>query len=119
MTRGQNPPANPALPGAEADTSHADIGMVCALPIEMGAFLGRCERVRKYIGSNFVFRGGRYDNIRIVVVESGTGFARARRATQAIIDSARTGEVGDGKIFVHPISEVIRIRTGEKNEQAI
>ncbi len=40
------------------DTSHADIGIVCALPIEMGAFLARCERVRKYVGSNFVFRGG-------------------------------------------------------------
>ena len=42
---------------------------------------------KKYVGSNFVFRGGRYDNIRIVVVESGTGFARARRATQALIDA--------------------------------
>ena len=87
MTRGQNPPPKAALPGSDADTSHADIGMVCAIPLELGAFLARCERVRKYIGSNFVFRGGRYDNIRVVVVESGTGFARARRATQALIDA--------------------------------
>ncbi len=87
MTRGQNPPPKAALPGSDADTSHADIGMVCAIPLELGAFLARCVRVRKYIGSNFVFRGGRYDNIRVVVVESGTGFARARRATQALIDA--------------------------------
>ena len=87
MSGRQNPSAKAASRAAQADTSHADIGIVCALPIEFGAFLDRCERVKKYIGSNFVFRGGRYDNIRIVVVESGTGFARARRATQAMIDA--------------------------------
>jgi adenosylhomocysteine nucleosidase len=87
MSGRQNPSAKAAAKAAQADTSHADIGIVCALPIELGAFLDRCERVKKYIGSNFVFRGGRYDNIRIVVVESGTGFARARRATQAMIDA--------------------------------
>jgi adenosylhomocysteine nucleosidase len=84
MSRWQNPSAKASAP---VDTSHADIGIVCALPIELGAFLDRCQRVKKYVGSNFVFRGGRYDNIRIVVVESGTGFARARRATQALIDA--------------------------------
>jgi adenosylhomocysteine nucleosidase len=87
MTRGQNPSAHPAPDAPEADMSHADIGIVCALPIELGAFLERCQRVRKYVGSNFVFRGGTYDNIRVVVVQSGTGFARARRATQALLDA--------------------------------
>lgn len=37
----------------------------------------------------------------------------------AIMDAARTGEVGDGKIFVSPVEEVIRIRTGERGEAAI
>jgi adenosylhomocysteine nucleosidase len=87
MTRGRNSSANPASQAADADTSHADIGIVCALPIELAAFLDRCQRVRKYVGSNFVFRGGIYDHIRVVVVESGTGFARARRATQALVDA--------------------------------
>ncbi|CAJ1874268.1 unnamed protein product [Sphenostylis stenocarpa] len=35
-----------------------------------------------------------------------------------IIEEARTGEIGDGKIFVIPVSDVIRIRTGERGEQA-
>jgi len=61
--------------------------MVCALPIEIAPFLDRCEKIRKYTGGRFVFRGGRYDGIRIVVVHSGMGFARARRATQALIDA--------------------------------
>ncbi len=69
------------------DTAHADIGIVCALAIELGAFLERCNRVKKYKGGEFVFRGGRYDEIRIAIVETGLGFARARRATQAMLDA--------------------------------
>lgn len=71
---------------ASADLSHADIGIVCALPIELSAFLERCHHVKKYTGGDFQFRGGFYDGIRIAVVESGMGFARARRATQAMVD---------------------------------
>src|SRR5580700_11578231 len=88
MSRGKsaaNPGAGSAGAASAGDPSHADIGIVCALPIEMSTFLARCERVRKYSGSNFVFRGGKYDGIRIVVVESGTGQARARRATHALL----------------------------------
>ncbi|HLQ46746.1 MAG TPA: hypothetical protein VK137_18525, partial [Planctomycetaceae bacterium] len=68
------------------DLAHAEVGIVCALPIELGAFLDRCEKVKKYTGGEFVFRGGFYDGIRVVVVEAGMGFARARRATQALLD---------------------------------
>lgn len=38
---------------------------------------------------------------------------------KAILSSARTGEVGDGKIFVQPLEQVIRIRTGERNNDAL
>jgi adenosylhomocysteine nucleosidase len=79
---------NPRQPDAPpADASHADIGIVCALHREMAPLLDRCEKVRKYTGGSFVFRGGRYDEIRIAVVESGIGFAKARRATQALLDA--------------------------------
>ncbi|HET6327202.1 MAG TPA: 5'-methylthioadenosine nucleosidase [Planctomycetaceae bacterium] len=91
MNRGRptaaNSVGNSGGDSSGGDPSHADIGIVCALPIEMSTFLARCDRVRKYTGSNFVFRGGRYDGIRIVVVESGTGQARARRATHALLDA--------------------------------
>lgn len=36
-----------------------------------------------------------------------------------IVEAARTGEVGDGKIFVSPVTRAVRIRTGEENEQAL
>jgi len=41
------------------------------------------------------------------------------RAVAAIIEAARSGEVGDGKIFIYPVDKVVRIRTGETNEQAL
>ena len=43
----------------------------------------------------------------------------AERAVEAIIGAARTGRIGDGKIFVTSIEEAIRIRTGERGEEAI
>lgn len=44
---------------------------------------------------------------------------RANELIDIIVDTARTGDVGDGKIFVFPIDDVIRIRTGETGEVAL
>jgi nitrogen regulatory protein P-II 1 len=41
------------------------------------------------------------------------------KVIQTIMKTAQTGRVGDGKIFVIPVEEVVRIRTGERGEQAI
>ncbi len=41
------------------------------------------------------------------------------RAVDVIVDVSRTGEIGDGKIFVHPVEQVVRVRTGERGESAI
>ena len=41
------------------------------------------------------------------------------KVVQTIIESARTGNIGDGKIFIIPIEEVIRVRTGERGEAAV
>ena len=41
------------------------------------------------------------------------------KALTAIVESARTGEVGDGKVFVYPIAKTVRIRTGEQDENAL
>lgn len=75
-----------ATDSATPDLAHADIGIVCALPIEIAPFLNHCEKVRNYKGNGFVIRGGRYGEIKVVIAETGTGFARARRGTQAMID---------------------------------
>jgi len=39
--------------------------------------------------------------------------------SKAIVESARTGEIGDGKIFIYPVDDAIRIRTGEKGDVAL
>lgn len=72
---------------SQSDNARADIGIVSALPIEMGQFVDRCEKVKHYSGGGMVFRGGRYDGIRVVIAEAGMGFAKARKATQALIDA--------------------------------
>ncbi len=41
------------------------------------------------------------------------------RICKVIIDNAKTGEIGDGKIFIYPVDDVIRIRTGESGESAV
>jgi len=52
--------------------------------------------------------------IEIIVKDQDAG-----RICKAIIDNAKTGEMGDGKIFIYPVEDVIRIRTGEKGELAV
>ncbi len=74
-------------PQSTADAAHADIGLVCALAIEINPLMDRCSRVRKYTGGKFTFRGGRYDDIRLAVVQAGMGFANARRATLALLEA--------------------------------
>lgn len=69
------------------DLAHADIGLVAALAIETSAFLERCEKVKKYNASGLTFRGGRYDQVKIASVDGGMGFAKARAATQAMIET--------------------------------
>ena len=44
---------------------------------------------------------------------------RVKAVTEAIIEGARTGQIGDGKIFIAPIDEVIRVRTSERNHEAL
>lgn len=72
---------------SDSEATRADIGLVCALPLELSEFLGRCSKVKTYTGGSFTFRGGFYEKIRIAIVESGPGPARARRATMALLDA--------------------------------
>ena len=67
------------------------------------------------------YRGAEYtvDFLPKLKVELVVDDADVEKAVKIIIESARTGKVGDGKIFITPIEEVIRIRTGEQGSTAI
>jgi nitrogen regulatory protein P-II 1 len=72
-------------------------------------------------GHTELYRGAEYavDFLPKVKIEVVVPDDIALRVIEAITTSARTGKVGDGKIFVTDIDEVIRIRTGEKGSDAI
>ena len=72
-------------------------------------------------GHTELYRGAEYvvDFLPKVKVEVAVKDADVERCIEAIIRAAKTGKIGDGKIFVTAIEQVVRIRTGEMNEDAI
>src|SRR5688500_12406180 len=72
-------------------------------------------------GKKEVYRGSAYvvDFVPKVKVEIVAIDGNVHRILEVIMGAARTGRIGDGKIFVTPIDEVVRIRTGEKGEDAL
>jgi nitrogen regulatory protein P-II 1 len=72
-------------------------------------------------GHTELYRGAEYvvDFLPKVKIEVVCDDDIAERAVEAIVNAARTGRIGDGKIFVSSVEEVIRIRTGERGEDAI
>ena len=72
-------------------------------------------------GHSELYRGAEYvvDFLPKIKIEVVVATDVVEQAVEAIIKSARTGKIGDGKIFVMPVEQVVRIRTGETNESAI
>jgi nitrogen regulatory protein P-II 1 len=72
-------------------------------------------------GHTELYRGAEYvvDFLPKVKLEVVVSAELVEPAVNAIVESARTGKIGDGKIFVTDIERVIRIRTGEEDEEAI
>ena len=72
-------------------------------------------------GHTEVYRGAEYqvDFIPKVRIELVVPDDRVAEATDKIVESARTDKIGDGKIWVLPVEEAIRIRTGERGDDAL
>jgi nitrogen regulatory protein P-II 1 len=72
-------------------------------------------------GHTELYRGAEYvvDFLPKVKVEMIIGDAMVDRAIEAIVKAARTGKIGDGKIFITSVERVVRIRTGETDESAV
>jgi len=75
---------------------------------------GELERVETYRGTTV--KVGLSDKVRFEVAVSDSF---VQPTVDALCDGARTGEVGDGKIFVVPLEQAVRIRTGESAEAAV
>jgi nitrogen regulatory protein P-II 1 len=72
-------------------------------------------------GHTELYRGAEYvvDFLPKVQLSVLADDAQVQAVVDAIVEAARTGRIGDGKIFISPIEEVIRIRTGERNVAAL
>ncbi|HOD47214.1 MAG TPA: P-II family nitrogen regulator [Opitutaceae bacterium] len=72
-------------------------------------------------GHTDIYRGSEYvvDFLPKIKIELGVPNERVDRALQAITAATRTGKIGDGKIFVSPLEDVIRIRTGEHGDSVL
>ncbi len=72
-------------------------------------------------GHTEIYRGSEYtvDVLPKVKLEIAVADEIAAKAVEAIVGSAKTGKIGDGKIFVVPLDQIVRIRTGESGDQAI
>lgn len=98
----------------EVKEALANVGIKGLTVIEVKGF-GRQK------GHKELYRGAEYEieflpkvKLEVIVPES-----ELENVVEAIVSSARTGRLGDGKVFVSPVEEVIRIRTGERGEEAI
>jgi len=72
-------------------------------------------------GHTELYRGAEYivDFLPKIKLEIATTNDLVERVVEAIVKSAATGKIGDGKVFVHKLEDVVRIRTGETGAQAI
>lgn len=72
-------------------------------------------------GHTEIYRGSEYtvDFLPKVKIEVVVAAERVEAALSAIVKAAKTGKIGDGKVFVSPVESAVRIRTSEKDEAAI
>ena len=72
-------------------------------------------------GHTEVYRGTEYaiEFVPKVCVEVLVDDGQAHQTAEAIVEAARTGKIGDGKVWVSPIDSVIRVRTGERGDEAV
>ncbi len=80
-----------------------------------------CKGFGKQKGHTERYRGGRMDVgfIPKVLLKIAVRSEDLQKTVDAIVNTARTGKVGDGKIFVYALDTVVRVRTGEKNNDAL
>ena len=87
------------------------IGMTISEVRGFGRQKGQTERYR---GSEYTVEFLQKIQIEVVIEDE-----QADMVAEKIVAAARTGEIGDGKIFIYPVDRVIRVRTGEKDLDAI
>ncbi len=89
-------------------------GIVGMTVSEVRGFGRQKGQVERYRGSEFTVEFLQKLKIEVVVEDTNV-----EKVISAIGDAAKTGEIGDGKIFISPVDSVVRIRTGERDNSAL
>jgi len=98
----------------EVKDALAEVGVV-------GMSVSEVKGFGRQMGHTEIYRGSEYtvDFLPKVKIETVVADGTVDDAIAAITKAAATGKIGDGKIFVQPIEQAIRIRTGESGEEAV
>jgi len=91
-----------------------DIGVYGMTVADVRGFGRQQGHTEKYRGSTYTLNLLPKIKIEVVVPDE-----RVKEVISAIVEAAQTGEIGDGKIFIADVEEVVRIRTGERGEAAL
>jgi nitrogen regulatory protein P-II 1 len=91
-----------------------EIGIQGITVIEVKGFGRQKGHTELYRGAEYVVDFLPKIKMEIVVKEE-----LVTKVVETIVNTAKTGRIGDGKVFVYPVEEAVRIRTGEKGEEAI
>ena len=94
--------------------SLSEIGVQGITVTEVKGFGRQKGQVERYRGSEFTVEFLQKLKIEVVVEDD-----RVEEVVKSIADAARTGEIGDGKIFISPVESVVRIRTGDRDSTAL
>jgi nitrogen regulatory protein P-II 1 len=98
----------------EVKQALSEVGIAGLTATEVKGFGRQKGHTELYRGAEYVVEFLPKVKVEVVVADSLVG-----RVVEAIERAAKTGRIGDGKIFVVPVEEVIRIRTGERGEDAL
>ena len=98
----------------EVHEALAEVGVTGLTVTEVKGFGRQKGHTELYRGAEYVVDFLPKVKIEVVVTEK-----MLESAIEAIVKAARTGKIGDGKIFVSTVEQVVRIRTGETNEAAV
>ena len=91
-----------------------EAGIIGMTVSEVRGFGRQKGQVERYRGSEFTVEFLQKLKIEVVVEDN-----RVDDVVSSIADAARTGEIGDGKIFISPVESVVRIRTGDRDSAAL
>ena len=87
----------------------------------LGMTVSEVQGYGRQKGHTEVYRGAEYsvDFVPKVRVEVVADDALADKVVDAVVEAARTGKIGDGKVWVTPVDSVVRVRTGERGADAL